>query len=356
MTEDHLEPSNDYLWDRSGRDPELGRLEQVLSRVREHCPIPELGSLPDVSRGVWTTRTMAMGLAVAATVLIALAVPVLRVWLTPWTFTPTQGTTLLDGRPIMAAAQVGAGQILETDAQGRGHLVVGVIGHLEIAPGSRVRFVATNRREHRLALDRGRISAVIDAPPRWFVVETPVAAAIDLGCAYTMDVDAEGNGELRVDEGWVQLEDGEDEALVPAGAAARMRRGHPPGSPFYRDSSQAFQEALTAVDFGSSALAAPALAILFREARPRDSLTLLSLLRRVRPESPGALYDRLAALLPPPGDVTRGAIVAGDRNAVDRWWAALQLSRPRKLYPKLWLPAVTESPGFLEKPKSRLPI
>jgi len=36
-----------------------------------------------------------------------------------------------------------------------------------------------------------------------FVVDTPSASAIDLGCAYTLHVNEDGSGTLRTTLGWV---------------------------------------------------------------------------------------------------------------------------------------------------------
>jgi hypothetical protein len=231
---------------------------------------------------------------------------------------------------------VRGGQVIETNEGSKAVLEVGVIGHVEIDAHSRLRILTTNQREHRLALERGRISAVINAPPRWFTVDTPGAAAIDLGCAYTLEVDEAGFGTLRVQEGWVQLDGGRYEAIVPERAMAHVRTGRGPGSPFYQDASDTFRAALSIVDFGRDEEMRSALPSLVAAARPRDSLTLLSLLRRLGSGGRGDVYDRLAVFLPPPPDVTRERIVGGDNDAVDRWWEELALPRPRKLYPRLW--------------------
>jgi hypothetical protein len=100
--------------------------------------------------------------------------------------------------------------------------------------------------------------------------------------------------------------------------------------------SDAFREALSIVDFGPDDEVRSALPALLAEARQRDSLTLLSLLRRLSSAGRGEVCDRLSALLPPPAEVTRERIAGADREAIDDWWKALSLPRPRKLYPRLW--------------------
>ena len=333
---DEVPPLAGYLWDRTGRpDPELVQLERLLGSVRERCPIPELGPLPTAIPGRGRALRIAL-LATAAAAVFAVASPAVRIWLTPWTATTLEGIALVDRQAIAPSTRVRAGQTLETDPMSRVLLQVGAIGRVEIAPGSKVRLVATNRREHRLALDWGRLTAVIEAPPRWFIVDSPGAVAVDLGCAYVLDADRNGDGVLRVTEGWVQLEGRAYNPIVPAGAEARTRRGHEPGSPYYHDASGEFIESLAVLDFGAQDSRDAALAALLAQARPRDSLTLLSLLGRLSAAERAAIYPRLAALLPPPPGVTSDRIVGGDRAALDRWWEALALPRPRKVYPSLW--------------------
>ncbi|MGH9346460.1 MAG: FecR family protein [Vicinamibacterales bacterium] len=329
--------STDYLWDRSGApDAEVVRLERLLGQIPDYCPVPELGPLPSARPGRGLRTLPAVALAVAATVVVVLGAAALRVWLTPWTVDTLEGTVRLGQQAVTSPVRVRSGHVIETGDGSRAMLQVGAIGRIEIAPGSRLRIVTTNRRQHRLALEHGRVSAVIDAPPRWFIVDTPAATAIDLGCAYTLEVDSAGHGTLQVREGWVQLDGGTYEAIVPEGAMAHLRYGRGPGSPYYQDASETFKRALFLIDFGSPADVDASLPVLLHEARRRDSLTLLSLLRRLDEDHRGHVYDRLVELLPAPADVTRDRVVNGDREAIDRWWKALELARPRKLYPRLW--------------------
>ena len=106
---------------------------------------------------------------------------------------------------IVSISQLAVGGSLETDGKSRALLNVAQIGTVELEPNSRVRLIETHLTEHRLALDRGKIRAKISAPPRLFFVDTPSAQAIDLGCAYTLEVDDEGRGLLHVTSGWVAL-------------------------------------------------------------------------------------------------------------------------------------------------------
>jgi hypothetical protein len=322
--------SEDYLWDRSGKpDPEVERLEKTLAVLREDAPAPPLvagESRPRRTRvWLWIAATAAAAVVLAVVVWNAVRPPA-----GGWAVARVDGAPRLGSNELGERGSLAVGQWLETDDASRARIAVGMIGEVEVGPNSRVGLVASRPLEYRLELERGEIHARIWAPPRLFFVNTPAAVAIDLGCVYTLEVADSGDGELRVDSGWVQLDAGERVAVVPAGAAAVMRPQVGPGAPYYLDASEAFRRALERVDFGDAAARAEALATLLAEARPRDGLTLLSLLARLAPEERARLYDRLAALLPPPPGVTREGIVRGDARMLDQWWTQLGVVRPDK--------------------------
>ena len=59
------------------------------------------------------------------------------------------------------------------------------------------------------------------------------------------------------------------------------------------------------------------------DAREDDALTLWHLLSRVSDADRPRVYDRLAALAPPPAGVTREGILHLDRQMLDSWWNSL---------------------------------
>ena len=93
------------------------------------------------------------------------------------------------------------------------------------------------------------------------------------------------------------------------------------------DAPEGYEDALAALDFTSEADAgrSAALASVLDRARPRDALTLWHLLSRGTLEERARVYDRMAALLPPPKAATRDAILRSDRRALDAWWDELGL-------------------------------
>jgi hypothetical protein len=219
--------------------------------------------------------------------------------------------------------KLAVGEFLETDANSRARVQVADIGNVEIAPNSRVQLVGTKSTEHRLSLEKGVLKAQILAPPRLFIVDTPSAVAVDLGCEYTLEVDETGNSRLHVTSGFVALENGRFESIVPAGAIALTRKGKGVGTPFAEDSSAVLQSALYKFDFENGG--GEALRIIIKEANLYDSLTLWHLLSRVETaEQRGKVFDALASQVKPPARVKREGILRLDKKMLDAWWTEIE--------------------------------
>jgi hypothetical protein len=320
------EKVSDYLWDRTGDpDPDIVRLETLLGTLRTRTPAP---AVPTGRMAV--RRALGVGLkaltAAAAILLVATAA-----WFAlglrrgAWAVQSLAGTPVVDGQAIAGGGRLGIGEWLVTDAVSRASVAVSRIGRVDVDPNTRIQLVESQGREHRMALERGTIHARIWAPPRFFYVNTPAAVAVDLGCAYTLQVDETGAGLLRVTSGWVGFHHDDREAFIPEGAMCATRPGVGPGTPRYEDAPSGYAEALSTLDFsapGDPGRAA-ALDLILSQARRRDALTLWHLLSRGTRDERSRVYDRLNELAPAPPGVTRESILRGDRGELAYWWDTL---------------------------------
>lgn len=347
--------SDDYLWDGSGEpDPEVQHLESVLHRLRHDRPVPDFTERPGLVERlrVWFGLPMTRALrpyAVVATV----AVGVVGTWLivrhpkpavsvaqraTPapgvtsrpkpaWDVARLEGTAKIGAERLGDTGHLGLGEWLETGVASRVRVSVGTVGEVVVEPNTRLRLMETRANEHRLGLERGTIHARIWEPPGQFFVETPSAVAVDLGCAYTLRVDTSGGGLVHVTFGWVGFEYEGRESFIPAGALCPTRPGVGPGTPYLQDTSRRFRAALATLDFEKSTpeTLSAALDVVLNDARKRDAFTLWHLLWRVSDAERARVYDRLAALVPPPKAVTRDDVLRLDKPMLDLWWNKLGL-------------------------------
>jgi hypothetical protein len=321
--------NDDYLWDRSGTpDPDVERLERKLASLAHQNPPPRL-LVPESRMGKRPFRAYA-ALATAAAILIGVLLGgtalVRRMNSQAWDLTRAGGNPTISSRPVGAGARLPVGGWLETDERSTASLAVGTIGRISVEPGTRLRLVSARSGDHRLQLERGTLHATIWAPPGQFSVETASSTAVDLGCAYTLTMDDNGEGLVSVLVGWVGFEWRGRESFVPAGSMSVTRPGKGPGTPYNERVSRAFREALLTIDFTSDAPDAPAaLSRVLDESQERDEVTLWHLLTRVNGADRDRVFDRLAQFVPPPPTVTRDGIQAGRRDMLDAWWDALGL-------------------------------
>jgi hypothetical protein len=241
-----------------------------------------------------------------------------------WSVVALAGAPRVGGTAVGETGRLNTGEWLVTDGTSRAAVDVSDIGRLEIDPGTRLRLLGTRDGHHRLALDAGTVHAFIWSPPGQFVVETPASTAVDLGCAYTLHVAADGSGVIDVDAGWVAFAHDDREAFIPAGARCAMRPRVGPGTPYFPGSAEAFQQALATFDFGpGNGSRATAVDRLVALAGPRDAVSLWHVLQRVPPADRGPVVDALTRLVPAPVSATREGLIAGNRAMLDAWWDEL---------------------------------
>lgn len=269
-------------------------------------------------RRVWRVALLAAGLAVLA--LLGLTRQALREG------RPLEilaGAPRLDGRSLWSAGttRLAVGRWLETPDGARARISFGPLGHVDVEPGSRVRIVASSPMEQRLDLRHGSLSAIVIAPPRLFIVDTPAVRAVDLGCAYRISVDKHGEGSLSVTSGRVALMREGREIVVPAGASCAIFPWGA-GVPVFDDAAPPLRAAVDQALAGDVTLLPGSLP----RARVRDGLTLVHLIERVEGETRRQVRDRLAELVPPPGDAFDAALLP-DTRALDAWRRAVDGAR-----------------------------
>jgi hypothetical protein len=330
-----LEMKDDYLWDRSGTpDPEIQRLEAALATFRHERPAPVFPALVADRRWKFLPLRLFPAVAAASALIVIVAGIVLLYGRRPalvnsagWDISSVSGTPRIGTKIITQheTRQFGVGQILETDHQSRLSLEAEGVGQIQVEPGTRLRLLSMGTGLNRLALDLGTIQAFIWAPPGQFVVDTPSALTVDLGCAYTLHVDDSGAGLVRTSRGWVGFKLNGHESFIPAGAACATRPKVGPGTPYFENASPELRAALARFDFEDTTAQERAadLAIVLRASRKGDALTLWHLLTRADESQRDQVYDRLRALAPPPAGVTREGVLRLDQAMLDQWWNEL---------------------------------
>jgi len=186
-------------------------------------------------RGRWTffsgrlhlfpvlAATGAAGAIAMVTILLYMAKP-MSVPGAGWDVSRVAGTPRIGGNKVSGkeTSRLGIGQMLETDQQSRASLRADNTGQIEVEQNTRLHLSDMRVGLKRITLDRGTIHAYIWAPPGDFVVDTPSAVTVDLGCVYTLRVDEAGAGLVRTSLGWVGLSSTATSPSSPLGRLARQ--------------------------------------------------------------------------------------------------------------------------------------
>lgn len=320
-----------YLWDRSGTpDPEVVRLEKLLEPLRHRGSMPEIQESgpppPDHPR-----RRSAL-LLIAASIAIVIAAGAMLALRSPlWEVQLLDVGEAMETPRLISQSRVERGDVIETRQDEQALLRMGPIGEVEVDPMSRLRVVRTALRQSRLALDRGIIHARISAPPRLFFVSTPVGEAIDLGCAYTLETDEDGNGLLSVTLGWVALETRQGSAYVPAGYDCRMDADGRLGTPVSRRTDSALRAAVQSWDRNRASAGERhrLLSVILRNASEQDGITLWHLLRETGSFERRLIVARSDELDLLPVGIDSRALEQGQRDAIAEWGRSLGIHPAR---------------------------
>jgi hypothetical protein len=292
--------NDDYLWDKSGEpDAEVQKLEALLGRYRSAAPMPDFKRVAAIRRRpVWP-------FAVAAALIVCAILGAVRFYTPANRWRATDASGVAD----VPHAILRTGDVVRTE-RGSVRLQSPAVGTIDLGANTTVRLIENRSKRHRLALAAGTIHAKTTSQPGVFVIDTPKARAIDLGCEYTLTITPGGGGELHVIAGWVDLTHGYEQSLVPQGASAMIEADGSLTVPVFDDAVPAFHAAMRDHDM-------PTIVAL---ARTRDAFTLLNLFRIASPDERMLLYDRLNQLVPAPFSITRESVRYWTPSSTELWW------------------------------------
>ena len=292
--------NDDYLWDGSGEpDAEVQKLEALLGRYRAVEP------MPDFKRVAVIRRRPLWPFAVAAALIVCAILGAVRF------YTPANRWRAIEesGVADVPHSILRAGDVVRTE-RGSVRLQSPAVGTIDLGANTTVRLIENRSKRHRLALAAGTIHAKTTSQPGVFVIDTPKARAIDLGCEYTLTITPNGGGVLHVIFGWVDLTHSYEQSLVPQGASAMIESDGSLTVPVFDDAPPDFQAAVRKLDMPT----------IVANARTRDAFTLLNLFRLASPDERGILYDRLNQLVPAPPSITRESVRYWTPSSTELWW------------------------------------
>src|SRR5512140_2283006 len=104
---------HDYLWDKRGADPEVARLEELLSPLRHQAPLDELRMRRKRSRAPWIAGALAVAAAAGVVFLVWPKSPGACAGGAGFAFTARGGDVSCQGSNV-AAGVLPVGGVLDT--------------------------------------------------------------------------------------------------------------------------------------------------------------------------------------------------------------------------------------------------
>ena len=275
MTDHHDDDRIDaYLWDpKAPPAPEVRAVEAPLEALRFE-PAWKGSIVWMTRRPLRRRRAMWFGLAAAAALLLVTGAAVWT-WRLSW---PAGQAWTIHSAPVAAPASLSVGAPLTLNAGDRAGIDVARIGQMVLRGDAQLTLLSSQGTRHRLALERGSAHVRVWAPPGSVVIRTPAGEVIDLGCEFELTVEP-ARTVVRVFSGWVQIENGHDETLIPAGATGESRPDRAPTVGVFDDAPPAFVAAVRALEAAAPTRDADVRTIV-ETARVRDVFTLLMLVER----------------------------------------------------------------------------
>lgn len=328
MTDDKRR--EDYLWDPAAPAVnEVEALENSLAPARFEVTRKPL-TLPAAkpAHSGWFIRP---AFAVAASlVLVVAGASIFWSWRSNWTAGAPWTVAIARAAGASERTQLRLDEPMHLDAAASAQIEIARIGTMRVEPGSSLTLVESSSRRHRVQMDAGAVSVRVWAPPGKFAFNTPAGTVLDMGCIFDLSVEADGTSRVTVKTGWVELENGWGEVLVPAGASSVMTAAARPGVPIFDDADARFIEAVrTFEEATEDRVRVSALQAIVETARKRDVYSLLLLARYSGVEWQRPLLERAAQLAPPPTPGTVDAIIAGEMDKLWAWKDTLGLPPPK---------------------------
>jgi hypothetical protein len=269
------------------------------------------------------SKWIAIG-APAISILLAIFIGVLYFSRTPTTFwqvSVLRGHPAADNQPLNDGGALQNGEWLKTDAFSEAVLKSEIIGNIEVAPESELKLSSINNKEYRLYLKAGKISAKTWSPPDFLKIEIPAGELVDLGCVFSIEVEADNSSEIQVSSGWVALKTVNRKIILPSGMICAIDKNGNPEIPYFVNASPEFKNALLKYEPGNKNK--QTLKNILSNARKSDDISLWYLLKASTPDEKKMIYDRLAEFVVPPDNVNFNGILNGDDSMLLSWWEKL---------------------------------
>ena len=239
----------------------------------------------------------------------------------PWNFELLSGNAFVNGMPAVAN-KLSEKEILRTGENSEAVLFVPRTGKIELLSGSEVVLGKAKNDENEVRIDKGsiRVIGTVDMPG--LIIDYSHSAIALKNGTFSVNIDSAGNALVTVENGFVEIQFGEEKIYVRDGYVCRIKSGGTPGIPYRINAVEDFKKIVE--QFNNASDNDTLGKNIISTAGKDDMLTLLAMIPRVSQLQRQILFQTIANHFPPPLNVTRLGILKADQEMIYEWWEEME--------------------------------
>lgn len=235
------EPTEDEEERLLARVLRAAEVEGLLSPGASRAPKPATSSRESIFTRALDHLLLAPVASAGAAAIVLMTFVGAGALVTGGLLSPEPVATIVEARGLVVAGEsiaaedagglsIHEGEYLTTDSSGLAEIDLHSGGKLRLFPGTRGHLEEGGR---LVLMEQGRVWCQVDASSSPFVVRTPGGSAKVLGTSFVVEHDADGQTEVRVLEGRVEVTDAAEmgRVEVTAGRRTTIARGETPTEP-----------------------------------------------------------------------------------------------------------------------------
>ncbi len=234
-----------------------------------------------------------------------------------WTIKKLTGTPQLGYHTIESSISFSEDQELKTNLQSTAEITIKKIGRITVSSQTVLKRIP---QKNGIFLEQGTIEVNTLGARKSFFIEVPNGKikSLDLASDYLVEANPSGLITLEVkNQSLVKITSDKVEAVVPPDFKCNLVEKLGLGLPYNKEASNNYKDALTRFCFSDDK--AVSLNKILSLSEKKDAFTLWNLIKRVSITNRIYVYEKLAELVPPKGDIDKGGIIGLDPQMMNAY-------------------------------------
>jgi hypothetical protein len=235
----------------------------------------------------------------------------------PWQLRAEYGQYQI-GPNISSKQTLNEQEVLSTLDSSKVALTVPNAGRIELRSFSSVQLIKGKDKDNIISLLSGKLYAECKIDDPRLTIKTLPVNIIAKGGDFSVDVDDQGDVNVKTQNGIVLLESSKEKLLLIQDHVCKVKPNGNIGIPYHIDAAPELVQLIYAASFDEQKVFNPAQILAL--ATPLDGITLLYLIKEINNRSDrSAIYQKLSEFYPPPPGITQEGIINLNEEMFETW-------------------------------------